>query len=52
VRTTYPDGREFVGIGIQPDIAAPITINDIRSGHDVAIETTVRKLNSIFKKGY
>ena len=52
VRTTYPDGREFVGIGIQPDIAAPITINDIRSGHDVAIETAVRKLNSIFKKGY
>jgi len=46
VRTTYPDGREFVGIGIQPDIAAPITIDDIQSGRDVAVETAVRKLNS------
>jgi C-terminal processing protease CtpA/Prc len=45
VRATYPDGTEFVGIGIQPDIAAPITINDIKSGRDVAVETALRELN-------
>jgi C-terminal processing protease CtpA/Prc len=45
VRTTYPDSKEFVGIGIQPDIYAPTTIDDIRAGRDSPLETALRELN-------
>ncbi|MDQ3280416.1 MAG: S41 family peptidase [Acidobacteriota bacterium] len=37
-RDQYPDGREFIGVGVQPDIAVPLTIADVRSGRDAVLE--------------
>lgn len=41
----YPDGREFVGGGIVPDLAAQPTAADILAGRDPALATAVRVLN-------
>ena len=35
---TYPDGREFVGIGIIPDVEVHPTQKDIAAGRDVVLE--------------
>jgi C-terminal processing protease CtpA/Prc len=35
-RDTYPDGKEFVGIGIKPDITVEKTVKDLLSGTDTA----------------
>jgi C-terminal processing protease CtpA/Prc len=37
-RDTYPDGREFVGIGVIPDIEIGPTRQDIAEGRDVVLE--------------
>lgn len=34
IRCTYPDGKEFVGIGIDPDVAVHATRRDILTGYD------------------
>jgi C-terminal processing protease CtpA/Prc len=44
VRCTYPDGKEFVGVGVEPDIKAYPTIKDIRTGRDTVLETAVHYL--------
>ncbi|MDD9173635.1 peptidase S41 [Aliivibrio finisterrensis] len=36
-RDTYPDGREFVGIGIKPDIFVERNVNDIINERDVVL---------------
>jgi len=43
-RDTYPDGRDFVGIGIAPDIFVEATIEDVQQGRDPAIEHAVELL--------
>jgi C-terminal processing protease CtpA/Prc len=37
-RDTYPDGREFVGCGVQPTHHVATTIADLRSGRDPVLE--------------
>lgn len=37
----YPDGRETQRIGIIPDIYVPLTVEDIRKGRDVILETAI-----------
>lgn len=37
-RNTYPDGREFVGVGIIPDIEVQPTVQDIINDRDVVLE--------------
>jgi carboxyl-terminal processing protease len=37
-RNTYPDGRTYIGTGIVPDVAVPVTANDVRIGRDAALE--------------
>ncbi len=37
----YPDGREFVGKGIKPDIESHLTLDDFRKGKDTALETAL-----------
>jgi len=44
-RDTYPDGKEFVGIGIMPDIAVKKTIKDLQNGKDAAKEKALELLN-------
>lgn len=36
-RNTYPDGRDFVGVGVQPDVLVPLTIDDVRTGRDAVV---------------
>ena len=37
-RDTYPDGREFVGLGIQPDVLVESTLADFLSARDPVLE--------------
>ncbi|GAC1309948.1 MAG: hypothetical protein NVSMB24_26310 [Mucilaginibacter sp.] len=43
-RATYPDGKEFVGIGIKPDIEIPRTSKEILSGDDSVLKVAIREL--------
>lgn len=43
-RDIYPNGKEFVGYGIQPDHIVKESIADIKSGKDVALEAAVKLL--------
>jgi C-terminal processing protease CtpA/Prc len=40
----YPDGRQFIGIGIKPDIEVPKTIKDLQNGHDATISKALEVL--------
>ena len=37
----YPDGREWVGKGIQPDIVVRHTAADVRAGRDTVLEAAI-----------
>lgn len=43
-RDTYPDGKEFVGVGVQPHIAAHRTVADLRAGRDTVLEVALAEL--------
>jgi len=45
-RITYPDGREFVGIGIPPNVEVKLTLEDLMSDHDVVLEKGIEVLKS------
>lgn len=45
-RETYPDGKEFVGIGIAPDIIINPTIEDLQNGKDSVKDKALELLNS------
>ena len=40
----YPDGREFVGVGIQPGVPAAPTVADFRAGRDTVLEAALKLL--------
>ncbi len=40
-RDTYPDGRDFVGVGVQPDMPVAPTLADVRAGRDPALEAAL-----------
>lgn len=44
-RDTYPDGREWVGQGIEPDIAVAFTAEDFLRGRDPALARAVAQLS-------
>ena len=37
----YPDGTEFIGVGVRPDVAVRPTLADLRAGRDPALEAAV-----------
>lgn len=37
-RDTYPDGRDWIGVGIQPDVLVRPTVEDVRGGRDTVLE--------------
>lgn len=37
-RDTYPDGKEFVGVGVQPDVRIAPTLADLAAGRDTVLE--------------
>lgn len=43
----YPDGREFMGIGIQPHVAVRPTIDDIRNGRDPVLAAALAHIQSL-----
>jgi carboxyl-terminal processing protease len=44
LRTTYPDGREFVGRGIEPDIVVHPTVAGLRANRDEVLEKAIEIL--------
>ena len=40
----YADGKEFVGVGIQPGVPVQPTIADFRAGRDTVLDAAVREL--------
>ncbi len=48
-RDSYPDGKEFVGIGIKPDIAISPTVNSIRSSRDDILLKAINYLEETLK---
>jgi len=40
LNATYPDGKVFVGVGVQPDLLVRPTVADIRAGTDTVLEAT------------
>lgn len=41
-RDTYPDGKEFVGVGIIPQVEVRPTVADYRADRDAALQAAVR----------
>lgn len=48
-RDTYPDGRDFVGIGVIPDVEIEPTRQDIAEGRDAVLEKALEVLKSKIK---
>lgn len=46
VKMTYPDGKEFVGFGIEPDIEAHTTPKDIYEKKDPVLEAGIATINN------
>ena len=45
-RDTYPDGREFVGIGIPPDIVVETSVSDVQEGRDPVLDRGIELLRA------
>lgn len=41
---SYPDGRQFIGTGVQPDILVRPTIEGVRAGRDEVLERGVEEI--------
>jgi len=48
-KDTYPDGREFVGFGIKPDIEVKQTLNDFIQNKDRGLDRAIEYLNGKMK---
>ncbi|CAL2091183.1 S41 family peptidase [Tenacibaculum sp. 190524A05c] len=44
---TYPSGKVFVGVGIQPDIETALTLNDFQNNNDSTLQIALEYLNKI-----
>lgn len=45
-RDTYPDGKAFVGVGVQPNIIVRQTIADLRAGRDSVLQAALDELKA------
>ena len=43
-KATYPDGTEYASLGIEPDVAVQITIQDVIDSVDRTLETAIDAL--------
>jgi C-terminal processing protease CtpA/Prc len=48
-KDTYPDGREFVGYGIKPDVEVRPTLNDYLQKKDAVLDKAMEYLNAKLK---
>jgi carboxyl-terminal processing protease len=44
---TYPDGREFVDVGVQPGVVVRPTVKGVRSGRDEVLEAAISYLKGV-----
>ena len=49
-KTKYPDGREFVGVGIKPDVEVNITLKDYLENNDKTLLEATKIMKTIIKK--
>ncbi len=49
-RDTYPDGKEFIGIGVQPHTESHLTVQDFRSGRDTVLQAALSQLRKSRKQ--
>ncbi len=47
---SYPDGRNFEGKGVTPQVVVQPTIADVRSGRDAVLEAAIRTLTELTAK--
>ena len=47
---SFPDGSEFVGVGVLPDISVERTIEDVARGTDAALEVAVATLRDRLRR--
>jgi len=48
-RDTYPDGRDFVGVGIKPDIEISRNVNDVLNGTDTELQVALTEMKKKIK---
>jgi len=46
-RNTYPDGREFVGVGVQPQVVVRETVRDVVARRDAVLEAGLERLRQM-----
>ncbi|HYY94300.1 MAG TPA: S41 family peptidase [Pyrinomonadaceae bacterium] len=44
IRDRYPDGREFIGLGVQPHVTVHPTLVGVRAGRDEVLEAALGRL--------
>ena len=49
-RDSYPSGKEFVGVGIQPDKLVEPTIKDVRAGRDTVLRFASQEILKLLAK--
>lgn len=49
-KDTYPDGREFVGYGVQPDIKVTSTVKDFLENNDPVVNAAIKYLTDKLNK--
>ena len=45
-RDSYPDGREFVGVGVQPQVVVHPRVSDLRAGRDTVLASALTLLDA------
>lgn len=45
-RDAYADGREFIGVGVQPQVLVRPTVRDVRAGRDTVLEAALKQLKT------
>ena len=50
IKDTYPDGREFVGYGVKPDIEVKPTLNDYMQMKDPSLDKALKYLKTKIKR--
>jgi len=46
-REYFPDGRQFEGVGVTPDVSIPLTRNELRQGTDIQLELAAEMLSPV-----
>ncbi|MBN8950492.1 MULTISPECIES: S41 family peptidase [unclassified Rhizobium] len=41
-REYFPDGRQFEGVGVEPDVSIPLTRDELRNGIDIQLELAAK----------